>query len=96
MPDGMCVDARGQPLGGVWGGSCVLGLTPDGELHTKLEVPTNQVTSVAFGGAGLRTLYITSAAIGLDAATLAAEPHAGGIFTADVGVAGLPSVPFAG
>jgi sugar lactone lactonase YvrE len=96
MPDGMCVDAQGGLWVAVWGGSCVLGLTPDGELHAKLEVPTNQVTSVAFGGPDLRTLYITSAAIDLDAATLAAEPHAGGIFTVDVGVAGLPSVPFAG
>ncbi len=89
MPDGMCVDAEGGLWVALWGGSCVLGLTPDGELHTQIELPTNQVTSVAFGGDDLRTLYITSAAFDLDEATLAAEPHAGGIFTADVGVAGL-------
>ena len=96
IPDGMCVDAQGSIWVALWGGSCVLGLTPDGDVHTRLDLPTNQVTSVAFGGDGLRTLYITSAAIGLDAATRAAEPHAGGIFAVDVGVAGLPSTPFAG
>jgi sugar lactone lactonase YvrE len=96
IPDGMCVDAQGSLWVALWGGSCVLGLTPEGELHTRLDLPTNQITSVAFGGDDLRTLYITSAAFGLDAATLAAEPHAGGIFAADIGVAGLPSTPFAG
>jgi sugar lactone lactonase YvrE len=96
IPDGMCVDAQGGLWVALWGGSCVLGLTPDGEPHTRIELPTNQITSVAFGGDGLRTLYITSAAYGLDAATRAAEPHAGGIFAVDVGVAGLPATPFAG
>jgi sugar lactone lactonase YvrE len=96
MPDGMCVDAQGTLWVALWGGSRVLGLTPDGAVHTQVDLPTNQITSVAFGGDGLRTLFITSAAFGLDAQTLAAEPQAGGIFAADVGVAGLPTTPFAG
>jgi sugar lactone lactonase YvrE len=96
LPDGMCVDAGGGLWVALWGGSRVLGITPDGDVHTRIELPTQQITSVAFGGAGLRTLFITSAAYGLSAEVLAAEPHAGGIFAVDVGVAGLPSTPFAG
>jgi sugar lactone lactonase YvrE len=96
LPDGMCVDAQGSLWVALWGGSRVLGLTPDGAVHTQVDVPANQVTSVAFGGDGLRTLFITTAAFGLDSQTLAAEPHAGGIFAVDVGVAGLPTTLFAG
>jgi D-xylonolactonase len=96
MPDGMCVDAGGGLWVALWGGSRVLGITPGGDVHTRIELPTQQVTSVAFGGAGLRTLFITSAAYGLSAEVLAAEPHAGGIFAVDVGVAGVPSTAFAG
>jgi sugar lactone lactonase YvrE len=96
LPDGMCVDADGGLWVALWGGSRVLGITPDGDVHTRIELPTQQITSVAFGGAGLRTLFITSAAYGLSAEVLAAEPHAGGIFAADVGVAGWPATPFAG
>ncbi len=96
LPDGMCVDAEGGLWVALWGGSQVLGVTPGGEVHTRLDLPTSQITSVAFGGAGLRTLFITSAAVGLDAQTRASEPHAGGIFSVDVGVAGLPTTPFAG
>jgi sugar lactone lactonase YvrE len=96
LPDGMCVDSEGTLWVALWGGSRVLGLTPEGAVHTQIDLPTNQVTSVAFGGDGLRTLFITSAAFGLDAQTLAAEPLAGGIFALDVGVAGLPTTPFAG
>jgi sugar lactone lactonase YvrE len=96
LPDGMCVDSEGTLWVALWGGSRVLGLTPEGAVHTQIDLPTNQVTSVAFGGADLRTLFITSAAFGLDAQTLAAEPLAGGIFALDVGVAGLPTTLFAG
>ena len=96
LPDGMCVDSQGTLWVALWGGSRVLGLTPEGAVHTQVDLPANQVTSVAFGGDGLRTLFITTAAFGLDGQALEAEPHAGGIFAVDVGVAGLPATPFAG
>jgi sugar lactone lactonase YvrE len=91
-PDGMCVDAEGGLWVALWGGAKVVGLTPEGELHTEIGVNSSQVTSVAFGGDGYRTLFITSAAMG----HADREPHAGGVFAIDVGVAGRPSTPFAG
>jgi sugar lactone lactonase YvrE len=95
-PDGMCVDAEGGLWVALWGGSRVIGLTPEGDLHAQIDLPVSQVTSVAFGGDGYRTLYITSARTGLAEHVLAGEPYAGGIFAVDVGVAGLPATPFAG
>jgi sugar lactone lactonase YvrE len=52
------------------------------------------VTCCAFGGAKLDRLFVTSARTGLDAAGLAAEPHAGALFAFDVGVRGLPDTAF--
>jgi sugar lactone lactonase YvrE len=96
IPDGLCVDAEGGLWVALWGGSRVVGLTPDGQLHTHVDVPSSQVTSCAFGGPDLRTLFITSATWDLAPEVLAQEPHAGGLFTADVGVAGRLPTPFAG
>ena len=39
IPDGLCVDAEGGLWVALWGGSRVVGLTPDGELHTHVDVP---------------------------------------------------------
>lgn len=96
IPDGLCVDAEGSVWVALWGGSRVLGISPAGEIHTQVDLPASQVTSCAFGGDGLRTLFVTTASIGLDAASRAAEPQAGGIFAVDVGVAGLAPTCFAG
>jgi xylono-1,5-lactonase len=61
-----------------------------------LKMPVPQVTSCAFGGPNLETLYITTAAIGLDAAALAAAPLAGSLFACKPGVSGLPVASFRG
>ena len=50
--------------------------------------------AVAFGGADLKTLYITSAWQGFDAAQRAADPHAGALFSVRTDVAGLPVARF--
>jgi sugar lactone lactonase YvrE len=42
----------------------------------------------------LDQLFITTARREMDAAAIAAEPLAGGLFQADVGVKGLPADPF--
>jgi sugar lactone lactonase YvrE len=95
-PDGMCVDAEGGLWVALWGGSKVLGLSPDGRVQREIDLPTSQVTSVAFGGPELSTLYITTAATGLSPEVLAREPHAGSLFAVDVGVSGVLATPFAG
>lgn len=94
MPDGMCVDDTGAIWVALWGGSAVHRYTPDGALDTVIALPTRHVTSVAFGGAGGSTLLITTARFGLDDATLAAEPYAGGLFVVEPGVTGPPATPW--
>jgi sugar lactone lactonase YvrE len=53
-------------------------------------------TMCAFGGADLKTLYVTSARQRRDDAELARLPQSGGIFAMRVDVPGLPEPAFAG
>ena len=53
-------------------------------------------TMCAFGGADLRTLYVTTARQQRDDAELARLPQTGGIFAMRVDVPGLPEPKFAG
>ena len=59
-----------------------------------LGVPVPRPTDLAFGGPGLRTLYVTSARDALAGEILAAAPLSGRMFELDAGVAGVPQ-PFA-
>lgn len=95
-PDGMTVDAEDCLWIAFWDGWAVRRFSPAGEQLDMIEVPVQRPTSVAFGGSALDRLYITSARIGLDAAALAAQPSAGGLFMCEPGVAGIPETPFAG
>jgi sugar lactone lactonase YvrE len=80
-----------------WGGHQVSRWDPaSGRFLQSIELPVSQVTACAFGGPNLDELYITSARIGLDTATLAREPLAGGLFVARPGVKGTEAFEFAG
>lgn len=94
-PDGAVVDSEGYLWNAKWGGSCVVRHAPDGSIDRVIEVPVSQVTCPAFGGADLKTLFITTANKNLSAEQLAAEKVAGGLFVIDVDVAGQPETPIA-
>lgn len=96
FPDGMTVDAEDCLWIAFWDGWCLRRYSQAGDLLATLEVPVQRPTSCAFGGVGLGTLYITSAREGLEGTELDRQPLAGGLFAADVGVAGIADVPFAG
>ena len=85
-PDGMTVDAEACLWVAHWGGGRVSRFAPDGRRLGHIGVPTEHVTSCAFGGADLRTLFITSAG---GTGSAGAGP-AGGVFTARTDAAGLP------
>lgn len=87
-PDGSVIDSEGYLWNARWGGGRVIRYAPDGKVDREVHLPVSQVTCPAFGGADLTTLYITSARVGLDAAALAREPLAGGVFAIDAGTAG--------
>ena len=61
IPDGLTVDADGNVWVAIWGGSAVQKYSPDGVLMRAIETPVSLVTSCAFGGNDLQTLYITTA-----------------------------------
>ena len=96
MPDGLCVDAEEHLWVAVWGAGEVRRYTPDGVLTRTLAVPAPHTTSVAFAGAGLDTLVITTASTRLSEEQLRANPDSGRLFTARVGVRGLPVAPWSG
>lgn len=95
-PDGMCLDASGQLWIAIWGAGQVRRYTSDGQLTGVVDVPAPHTSSVAFIGDDLDRLLITTATTDLTPRQLAAHPDSGRLFLADVGVAGLPSTPWAG
>lgn len=76
-------------------GARVLGISPDGDTHTHIELPTSNVTACGFGGPDLRTLYITPALHRLTAKELNDQPFAGSVFAVDLNVPGRPERPVA-
>ncbi|WP_206370818.1 SMP-30/gluconolactonase/LRE family protein [Solimonas marina] len=94
-PDGMTTDAAGRIWIAHWNGACVTAHDPaDGRELARIALPVRHVTNVAFGGADLRTLYVTSARGDLDADALAIQPLAGGVFAIDLDVKGLAANTF--
>ena len=66
IPDGMAVDRSGQVWTARWGGSAVLRLSAGGSVLGRVTLPVGRVSSVAFGGPELDTLYITTAGGNVD------------------------------
>jgi sugar lactone lactonase YvrE len=88
IPDGLAVDADGCVWVALWDGGAVLRFGPDGRLRGSLELPAPRVTSCAFGGPDLETLYITTAA---------SPGGAGGeLFSARAGVTGRATHAYRG
>jgi sugar lactone lactonase YvrE len=95
LPDGLAVDAEGCVWVALFGGSSVARVTPEGAVDRVVELPATQVTTCAFGGPHLETLFIAVSPYGLDADAPDARA-AGQIFRYEAGVRGLPSTEFAG
>ena len=83
-PDGSAMDAEGYLWNCRYGGGCVVRVAPDGSIERTVEMPTPNVTTCTFGGADLRTLYITTAAAGAKPG----DRFAGGLFTLETPVQG--------
>ena len=94
VPDGATVDAEGFVWCAHMFGGRVSRFAPDGSVERTIALPVPQVTSCAFGGPELATLYVTTASLRMDRAALAEQPLAGALFAADPGVRGLPEPVF--
>lgn len=95
-PDGATVDVEGFLWNARYQGGALARFAPDGRLDRLVRLPVSQPTSCAFGGEGLRTLYVTTATQTLNAMERAEQPLAGALLALDVGVSGLPEHSFAG
>lgn len=62
-PDGMTVDAEGTLYIGHWEGARISRWRPDGTALADIAIPAWNVTSLSFGGAGMRDAIVTSAAL---------------------------------
>ena len=96
-PDGSTLDAEGMLWIAMWEGWGLTRWNPQtGVLLQSVRLPVARVTSCAFGGPGLDTLYVTSSGQGLTAEQLGAQPLAGGLFRMRPGVSGLRAQAYAG
>lgn len=83
--------------GPIWsrGGACVTCHDPEnGFVLARVKLPATQITNCAFGGPDLKTLFISSARVGLDAAQRASSPLAGGLFCVELDSPGQASTAF--
>jgi sugar lactone lactonase YvrE len=87
-PDGAAVDAEGNYWVAMFEGGRLLKLSPEGELLREIALPVRCPTAVAFGGADLHVLYITSASHGRSAAEIEQYPLTGKVLCMRVDVAG--------
>ena len=92
LPDGSAIDSAGYLWNCRFGGGCIVRIAPDGQIDRVIDMPVHNVTTCAFGGADLRTLFITTASI-------VAPPGnrlAGSLFTLQVDVPGMAENTFGG
>ncbi len=87
FPDGSAIDAEGWLWNCRWGGGCLLRAAPDGRAVERIAMPVTNVTTAAFGGPDLRTLYVSTA-------HHTGERLSGSLFRLDVDVPGLPEHRF--
>ena len=95
-PDGCAVDAEGFLWVAAVEAGMLLRLDPTGRRAREVRLPVSRPTSLAFGGEGLRTVFVTSMRHGMAAEELAREPLAGAVLALDPGVAGGAETRFAG
>jgi sugar lactone lactonase YvrE len=86
VPDGSAMDEEGCLWNCRYFGSCLVRFDPRGKVDRVVEMPVRDITSCAFGGKDLGTLFLTTASVGrgLD------EPLAGAVFAFGPGVRGIP------
>lgn len=76
-PDGSAIDADGCLWNARFGGSCVIKISPKGEVLETIELPVKQPTSCTFAGQDNDMLIITSASFTMSDEDLAANPNEG-------------------
>jgi sugar lactone lactonase YvrE len=96
LPDGLAVDAEGCIWSAQWYGSSIVRYDPTGKLIRRVQIPAKQTSSLAFGGAELMDIFVTSASQsepmlimppGYDAQS---GTFGGALYHVNLGIRGLP------
>jgi len=95
-PDGLAMDVDGYLWCAMWDGWALKRFGPDGHLDRTVALPVPRPTSCAFGGADMKTLFVTTARIRLSATQLAAAPLSGSILSVHADVPGCVVGEFGG
>ncbi len=90
-PDGAAMDSEGAYWVAMFEGQRLLRIAPDARVLLELPLPVRCPTMPCFGGADLRTLYITTSRENRPAEELAGQPLAGCVLQLRVEVPGLPA-----
>ena len=93
-PDGSCIDSDGYLWNAQWDGWRVVRYAPDGTEDKVVHLPVQRPTSCIIGGENGKTLFITSASIGLEQELKTDQPHAGFVFAVPIEVPGQPQTLF--
>lgn len=88
--DGLTMDVDGGFWSAIYGGGRVIHYDATGTEEFHIDLPAPNLTSVAFGGPGLTTLYVTSARENLNEQQLAAHPLSGSVFAIGTATSGRP------
>ena len=88
-PDGMTFDAEGGLWIAHWGGGRVTRFDPEGRAERAIALPASRITSMAFAGADLDRMFVTSARPDEDNGTDSDGDRGGALFEVDPGVRGL-------
>jgi sugar lactone lactonase YvrE len=94
LPDGMTVDSEGCIWVALFRAGKVRRYSPRGKIDMEVAVPVTLVTSCAFGGPALESLYITTARHRLTAAEATLQTTAGGVFVCRPGPLGKQPFSF--
>lgn len=86
--DGIAVDEEGGVWAGLWDGSAVVRFNAHGQMDDLVQVDTPRVTSCAFGGTRMETLFITTAV-----SPNSVSRTGGSLFSIDLGLEGLRPHP---
>jgi len=90
LPDGSAMDSEGFLWNCRYYGNCVVRVAPDGRIDRVVEMPVKNITTCCFGGADLKTLFVTTAS----AQAPPGDRLAGSLFAIRTGVKGQPENRF--
>jgi len=90
FPDGSAMDSEGYLWNCRFYGNCIVRVAPDGKIDRVVEMPVKNITTCAFGGTDLTTLFVTTASAGAPRG----DRLAGSLFSIQTEVRGQPENHF--